>query len=734
MSTLPGSELCLLNFLEETADVTDWYMLGLYMGIPPRDLGHIEKQSSGQGSARCRAEMFGVWMKRTPNASWELIAAALVKLGETVLAEKVRTRCPALVASPLASSTVVVLDESLVVCLSTLEREFAYLVTNLKMSLKGKKVSLKKLESFLDIRLDLDGELSQVASIDDLLQQIRPHFCLFNTVILKDIIEKFIGKPMKRQLEEYESKLEEFTKSARISLLKEVEILNLQSHSENMPQVIFKLTGFWPNVTIKRFQRFVDHIFEANSSALTHIRVKQGCICVTWYARKSAIPSLVAQAQEKVLFMRHVGVLSLSVGDTVILEHAQEEESEEVTDLSSALIQAITADCTEAVEVLLFLGADPNCTSRNETTPLILACRNNSISITKLLLRAEANINAQDEWVTTALKAVCSSKIPNKNLIELLVQSGAHFVIPGEGLTALGIATMNGHVDIVQYLVGKGAPVNAQGSDGTTSLMHACWYRQSEIVHFLLNHGADPNMQDLKKSTALQFACYKQMTVGVELLLAHGADPSLQGIKGATPLMHACFKKMGLASDSSILIMLLSAGADPNAQSKNGCTALMIAAQDNYKEGVTVLLNAGANVNIQSIDGKTALHRAALNGFLSISELLLASGAQASLINTSGKTSLDYALDNNHHDVCQLLLVNIDSNPFPAVTESIDTNPLPTEQEPQPLRSTQHSSAFSTLDQLRYALEYPLSPADTIKHHQADEEGKKRMQNQNDCD
>ena len=60
MSTLPVSELCLLNFLEETADVTDWYMLGLYMGVPPRDLAHIEKQSSSQGSARCRAEMFGV--------------------------------------------------------------------------------------------------------------------------------------------------------------------------------------------------------------------------------------------------------------------------------------------------------------------------------------------------------------------------------------------------------------------------------------------------------------------------------------------------------------------------------------------------------------------------------------------------------------------------------------------------------------------------------------------------
>ena len=98
------------------------------MGVPQKDLAHIEKQTSSQVSARCRAELFGVWMKRTPNASWELITAALVKLGETVLAEKVRSRCVALVPSSqqLASSTVrVVLDKSLVVRLSTLEREFA---------------------------------------------------------------------------------------------------------------------------------------------------------------------------------------------------------------------------------------------------------------------------------------------------------------------------------------------------------------------------------------------------------------------------------------------------------------------------------------------------------------------------------------------------------------------------------------------------------------------------------
>ena len=729
--------------MEQTAEATDWHLLGVFMKLPSKDLTLIEKQFSRDGPMRCKAELFNVWIKRTPNASWELIAAALEKSGETVQAENIRKSCvlSTLASQPSASaaSTVsVVLDKGLLVSFSTLEREFAVIVKNLEVLLKRKKISLMEMGRFLDIRLDLDGELAKINDIDDFLRQIRPHFCLFNTVILKDIVEEFVGKPLKKQLEKYECELEKFTKIAEISLLEKVKFLD-QSSSADMPQVIFKLTGFWPSVTIKRFQRFVDHVFEANSSALTHIRVKQGCICVTWYARKSAIASLAARAQEKVLFMRHVGVLSLSVGDTVILE--QEETEEEETDLSSALIQAITADCTEAVEFLLFLGADPNCSSANETTPLILACRNNSISVTKLLVRAEANVNAQDKLHTTALKTACSFKIPNTLLIDLLVQSGAQFVVPGEIQSALGIAAQKGHTDIVQYLISKGAPVNAQGIYGANSLVYACWHKHADTVHILLDNGADPNIQGQDNNTALHIACYRQMIVGVELLLAYGADHSLQTKHKTTPLMHACFKEGKLTMDPSILILLLSAGADPNAQNDKYSTALILAAHFGYKEGVSVLLNAGANVNVQNKYGMTALHEAAEDGFLAISELLLASGAQGSLTDSGGMTPLDYALDNNHHDVCQLLLASIDSDPLPAVTEGTDTSGTHVEDTDLSLfmnetideeskvlfkKESQYSSAFSTLDQLRYALEYPLSPADAIKHHQADEEEETR--------
>ena len=50
---------------------------------------------------------------------------------------------------------------------------------------------------------------------------------------------------------------------------------------------------------------------------------------------------------------------------------------------------------------------------------------------------------------------MCSLKTPNKDLVELLVQSGAQLVVPGEEITALEIATREGQTDIVRYLASE---------------------------------------------------------------------------------------------------------------------------------------------------------------------------------------------------------------------------------------------------------------------------------------
>ena len=338
--------------------------------------------------------MFVLWKRRTPGACWEQIKIALEKCGEQVLPEKVFKRHCTTLSNQQSQDDpnppVIRLDKKLVKQFTGVEREFADVVYNLRISLKEKQVPLAELQQYLEIRLEEDGQLAQSTSVDQLFHLISPHYCFLNTVILKDVIDKFVGEPLKQQLEKYESHLDEFTESAELSLLKEV-----QSHCPSyvdMPQVVFKLTGFWPSVTIKHFKRFIDQIFGAESSALTHIHVKDGCICVSWFTRKSVLPLLITLARQKVEFMRHVGVLRLGIGDTVILD--QEGVDKEDIDMHTVLLRATDADCAEAVKLLLSLGADPDYTSKcTGTTPLIIACGRGSTNVATILLSAHANVN-----------------------------------------------------------------------------------------------------------------------------------------------------------------------------------------------------------------------------------------------------------------------------------------------------------------------------------------------------
>ena len=75
-------------------------------------------------------------------------------------------------------------------------------------------------------------------------------------------------------------------------------------------------------------------------------------------------------------------------------------------------------------------------------------------------------------------------------------------------------------------------------------------------------------------------------------------------------------------------------------------------------------------------------------------------------------------------DVCQLLLSSFADQPDPSATTQIKHTLMQQPHPQQPVLQQPHiqPDMFSTIHQLRYALEHPLSPADTVKHHQADDE------------
>ncbi len=96
-----------------------------------------------------------------------------------------------------------------------------------------------------------------------------------------------------------------------------------------------------------------------------------------------------------------------------------------------------------------------------------------------------------------------------------------------DGSTPLHCATWKGHVDMVTYLVGAGADVNAHNRNdhwGTTPLHAAAHANQSAIVQLLIEHGADVNARDMNGMTPLHHTTFHKARAAARILQRHGGE------------------------------------------------------------------------------------------------------------------------------------------------------------------------------------------------------------------
>ena len=71
------------------------------------------------------------------------------------------------------------------------------------------------------------------------------------------------------------------------------------------------------------------------------------------------------------------------------------------------------------------------------------------------------------------------------------------------GETALMVASVNGHHQVVKLLLKEKADPNIEHNDGWTALMAASENGHQQMVEILLKEKADPNIQDNDGETAL---------------------------------------------------------------------------------------------------------------------------------------------------------------------------------------------------------------------------------------
>ncbi|MHB9147046.1 MAG: ankyrin repeat domain-containing protein [Candidatus Amoebophilus sp.] len=228
-----------------------------------------------------------------------------------------------------------------------------------------------------------------------------------------------------------------------------------------------------------------------------------------------------------------------------------------------------------------------------------------------------------------------------------------HWDLDGADSLLLLDAAKNGDIELVKYLIGQGAEVNAKDNNGRTVLLIAAFNGRLATVKWLLENGASLEEKDKYGFTALLLAAVNGHIDTLKWLLANGASLEEKSNNGNTVLLIAAFN-----GRLATVKWLLENGASLEEKDNNGFTALLIAARNGHLATVKWLLENGSSLEEKNNNGYTTLLEAAYNGHLDTVKWLLENGASLEEKNKYGYTALLLAAIDGHLATVKWLLEN----------------------------------------------------------------------------
>ncbi len=208
--------------------------------------------------------------------------------------------------------------------------------------------------------------------------------------------------------------------------------------------------------------------------------------------------------------------------------------------------------------------------------------------------------------------------------IEYLLKRGANVnARDTEGLTPLMVAVKSEDLSVVNGLLEYQADPNLQDNDGWTAAMHAVRFNEPKVFRLMGRFKADFNLVNKDGMTALAMAVYDNKANAAVAMLDNAANPDkAMGAARYTALMLAVQR-----GNLTMAQTLLQYKANPSARNAGGVTPLMIAAVKDQEMIVSLLLKSGANASLKDGEGKTALMLAKEHDANKALAMLQASGA-----------------------------------------------------------------------------------------------------------
>jgi ankyrin repeat protein len=197
-----------------------------------------------------------------------------------------------------------------------------------------------------------------------------------------------------------------------------------------------------------------------------------------------------------------------------------------------------------------------------------------------------------------------------------------------KGDTPLIAACKTLQVAVANYLIDKGANVNAKGEFGGTPL--SCTKKDKDecfdLVQRLVAKGADVNAANQFNWTVLCDAAASGNTKVTKFLIDHGADLNFRWSAGTLLQM-----AITLGPKEEMAKLLVESGAKLQPFGL-GNTELHLAAMKGLADLVPPLVKHGAGVNAVNEYNHTALYYAAKHGHRKAADALIAAGAKKSAI------------------------------------------------------------------------------------------------------
>lgn len=220
------------------------------------------------------------------------------------------------------------------------------------------------------------------------------------------------------------------------------------------------------------------------------------------------------------------------------------------------------------------------------------------------------------------------------------------------GLYPLHVAASSGKPEITEYLIAKGADLNARDNRKRTALLLAAVAGQEKTAKILISKGADVNLSMNNGWSPLHFAASRGFPRIVGMLIDNDAEIDTKDSRGTTPLYWAVDSNQEEAA-----LVLVKKGANVIEPSNSGDTPIQIAVENGFFKVVDLMLNKTGALNFRNPDtGRSLLHYAAINGYKNIIELLINKGIYVSSADSNGKTALFYAAKYGHKKIADILV------------------------------------------------------------------------------